>query len=180
MILETERLILRGWRDEDASGLFKYAKDDRVGPSAGWLPHKDEKYSKAVIRTVLSGAETYAICLKGTDEPIGSIGLTFRESKERGIPKDGAELGYWLGVPFWGQGIAFEAAKEILRHGFLDLGLKTIYCAYFEGNERSKKLQQKCGFKYHHTNKKTHVIMLGEYRTEHINTISWGDWKMNN
>ena len=180
MILETERLILRGWRDEDASSLFKYARDERVGLPAGWAPHKDERYSRAVIRTILAREETYAICLKGTDEPIGSIGLMFRDSEDRGIPSDSAELGYWLGVPFWGQGIAYEAVKELLRHGFVDLGLSTIYCGYFEGNERSKKLQQKCGFKYHHTNKKTHVIMLDEIRTEHINTISWGDWKRDN
>ena len=177
MVLETERLILRGWRDTDASSLFKYAKDERVGPPAGWAPHSDENYSKAVIRTILAKDETYAICLKGTDEPIGSIGLMFRDSDERGIPDNTAELGYWLGVPFWGRGIAFEAAKEILRHGFEDLKLDTIYCGYFEGNERSKKLQQKCGFKYHHTNSKTRVIMLDEIRTEHINTISRADWR---
>ena len=68
MILETARLILRGWKDEDASSLFKYASDKRVGPAAGWIPHKDENYSRAVIRVVFSGPEVYAICLKGREE----------------------------------------------------------------------------------------------------------------
>ena len=76
MILETKRLILRGWRDEDAPSLFNYARDDRVGPMAGWLPHRDVAYSKAVIRTILSGDETYAICLKERNgEPKGVLAL---------------------------------------------------------------------------------------------------------
>ncbi len=177
MILETERLILRGWRDEDASSLFKYASDERVGPAAGWLPHKDEKYSRAVIRTILSKDETYAICLKGTDEPIGSVGLILEGSPERPLDLMEAELGYWLGVPFWGQGIATEAAKEMLRHGFEDLKLKRIFAGYFQGNNKSKKVQQKCGFRHHHTNTMCRVIMLGETRIEHINAISFEDWQ---
>ena len=147
MILETERLLLRGWKDEDASSLFKYASDKRVGPSAGWLPHRDENYSRAVIRTIFAGPETYAICLKGReDEPIGSIGLTLEGSTERPLAAGEAELGYWVGVPFWGRGIATEASAEMIRHGFEDLGLKRMFCAYFQGNDRSKRVQEKCGF----------------------------------
>ena len=178
MILETERLILRGWRDDDAASLFKYAKDERVGPPAGWLPHKDVKYSRAVIRTILSKKETYAICLKGTDEPIGSVGLILDGSPERPLEDRQAELGYWVGVPFWGQGIATEAAKEMIRHGFEDLKLSTIFCGYFQGNNKSKKVQQKCGFTHHHTNTMSRVIMLGETRIEYINSISFEDWRM--
>ncbi len=178
MILETDRLILRGWRDEDAPSLFKYASDERVGPSAGWLPHKDERYSRAIIRTIFSVKEVYAICLKGGEnEPIGSIGLTLKGSPERPIDDGMAELGYWVGVPFWGQGIAPEAAKEMIRHGFEDLGLKGIYCAYFHGNDRSMRVQQKCGFKYHHTNIESKVLMLGETRVEHFGFLSEEDWK---
>ncbi|RKM62232.1 N-acetyltransferase [Butyrivibrio sp. CB08] len=178
MILETRRLILRGWRDEDASSLFKYASDKRVGPAAGWLPHKDENYSRAVIRTIFAGPEIYAICYKGKeDEPIGSIGLTLEGSPERPLEEGAAELGYWVGVPFWGQGIATEASKEMIRHGFEDLSMQKIYCAYFDGNERSKKVQQKCGFTYHHTNPECKVIMLGETRIEHVNLMTFLEWE---
>lgn len=178
MILETQRLILRGWRDEDAPSLFKYAKDDRVGPIAGWPPHKDERYSRAIIRTVFSQKEVFAICLKGRDdEPIGSVGLTLEGSEERPLESGMAELGYWIGVPFWGQGIAPEAASEMIRHGFEDIGLKGIYCAYFQGNERSRRVQQKCGFTHHHTNTRCKVLMLNEIRTEYINFLSYEVWK---
>ena len=178
MILETPRLILRGWKDEDASSLFKYASDKRVGPSAGWPPHRDENYSRAVIRTIFSNPETYAICLKGMEEePIGSIGLTLKGSPERPLEDNEAELGYWVGVPFWNQGIATEAAKEIIRHGFTDLNLMRIFCAYFKGNNRSKKVQEKLGFKYHHTNDCCKLLMLKETRVEYVNSLTAIEWE---
>ena len=177
-ILETERLILRGWRDEDAPSLFKYASDERVGPSAGWLPHVDENYSRAVIRTIFAKEEVYAICLKGSgNEPVGSIGLTLDGSVERPLNKKEAELGYWIGYPYWGRGLVTEAAKEMLRHGFDDLGLNRILCGCFEGNIRSKKVQEKCGFKHLYTNETSHVIMLGETRIEHISAITRDEYE---
>ena len=176
MILETDRLILRGWRDEDASSLFELAKDDRVGPAAGWPVHKDVAYSRAVIRTVFGKRETYAICFKGSDEPIGSIGFTLKGSPERPLDPGSAELGYWVGTSFWGQGIATEAAREMIRHGFMDLGLKRIYCCYFEGNHKSKKVQLKCGFRPHHVNTQCKVLLLNETRVEHINFLDKNDW----
>ena len=169
---------MRGWRDDDAPSLVKYAKDIRVGSPAGWLPHKDEAYSRAVIRTVLAKHEIYAICLKAMDEEvIGSIGLTLEGTEERPLESWSAELGFWVGVPFWGQGIVTEAAKEILRHAFEDLCLDKVYCAYFDGNERSKRVQEKCGFTYHHTNPKTRVLQFDETRIEHVNVITFEQWR---
>ena len=179
MILETDRLILRGWSDKDAPGLFKYARDERVALSCGWLPHKNEAYSRAVIRTVLSRDEQYAICIKGKeDSPIGSIGLSFIEIPGRNRSDKEGELGFWVGVPFWGNKIAPEAARELMRHGFEDLGLEGIYCAYFEGNERSRRVQVNLGFTYHHTNTESRVPMLGETRTEYVNLMSKQQWFM--
>lgn len=170
MILDTDRLFLRSWNDSDAESLYKYASDERVGPIAGWLPHKDIAYSRAVIRAVLSRAERYAICLKNNgNELVGSIGLSVHDKE--------AELSYWVGVPFWGQGIAPEAVNEILRHGFEDLCLDIIYCGYFDGNIRSKRVQEKCGFEYHHTDENVEIIMLGETRVEHISAITRGQWQ---
>ena len=73
MTLETERLILRPWSEDDAGELYKYAKDIDVGPMAGWPVHTSVENSREIIRTVLSAPETYAVCLKETGKPIGSI-----------------------------------------------------------------------------------------------------------
>ena len=74
-MLETQRLILRKWTEEDAESLFEYAKDPEVGPITGWPPHKNVEESKNVIRNVLNGAECYAICRKENNIAIGSIEL---------------------------------------------------------------------------------------------------------
>ena len=83
MVLITERLILRPWEDGDAADLYPYAKDERVGPMAGWAPHKDEKDSLTIIRTVLSQPETYAVVPKETGRPVGSVGIHKKERRKR-------------------------------------------------------------------------------------------------
>lgn len=171
-VLETERLILRGWRDEDAASLFKYASDEHIGPMAGWPVHRTMEYSRAFLRTVYAKDEYYAICLKGEDNPIGSIGLTLVGTATRPLGNGEAEMGYWVGYPYWGRGIAPEAAKELIRHGFEDLSLDRIFCGYFHGNDNSRRVQEKCGFVNHHTNKESVVFMLGETRVEHISVIT--------
>lgn len=110
-IIETSRLILRRWADEDAESLFRYAKDPAVGPAAGWPPHTSVKNSLEIIRTVFSEPETYAIVLKSTAEPIGAIGIV---SDANRYPEGEAEIGYWMGKTHWGNGYMTEAAKALV------------------------------------------------------------------
>ena len=72
--METERLILRPWRESDADALFKYASDPDVGPRAGWPPHQSVQESLELIRTVFSGEGMWAVELKETSEAIGCVG----------------------------------------------------------------------------------------------------------
>ncbi|MEG0857002.1 MAG: GNAT family N-acetyltransferase [Terrisporobacter sp.] len=176
MILETSRLILRPWKEEDAEALYKYAKDPRIGPMAGWPVHSDVKNSEQIIKEVLSEEENYAITLKGEDSPIGCIGLMIGEKSNIFIGNDDGEVGYWIGVPYWGQGLIPEAVNELMRHGFEDLYLRMIWCGYFEGNEKSKRVQEKCGFSYHHTEKDKKWPLTNDIRTEHINCITKEQW----
>ena len=70
-MIETSRLILRPWQDEDAASLFRYASDSDIGPIAGWPPHTSVEHSLEIIRTVFSAPEVYAVVLKDTGEPVG-------------------------------------------------------------------------------------------------------------
>ena len=72
--METERILLRLWRDDDAATLFKYASNPDVGPRAGWPPHKSVEESTEIIRTVFHNDTTWAIELKARGEVIGCIG----------------------------------------------------------------------------------------------------------
>ncbi len=171
MTLETERLLLRPWREEDAASLYKYAKDERIGPTAGWPTHTDVENSREIIRTILSAEETYAICHKDSDEPIGSVGLIIGNRSNLGIAVNEAEVGYWIGVPFWGQGLVTEAVRELIRHAFEDLNIRRLWGGYFDGNTRSQRVFEKCGFEYHHSNENVYWSEMDYIKTEHIMTL---------
>ncbi len=174
MVLTTERLILRQWEDSDAEQLYEYAKDPDVGPIAGWPAHKSIEESREVIRNILSAEETYALVLKETGSPVGSIGL-HRNDLAKG--EDEAELGFWLGVPYWGRGLVPEAAWEILRHAFENLKLARVWCGYYDGNAKSKRVQEKLGFRYQWTTDDVPVPQMGETRKGHVNLLTKDQWE---
>ena len=176
MILKTPRLILRPWQETDAESLYEYAKNPNVGPIAGWPPHKDLEESLNIIRTVFGGAECYAICLKEDNRAIGAIELKLNGTTDMTDRDDECELGYWIGQPFWGNGYMPEAAKELLRHGFEDLDMKTIWCGYYDGNSKSKRVQEKVGFLYHHTCDEVPVPLMNEIRVGHTNYMTKTRW----
>ena len=178
MTLETKRLILRPWEESDAESLYEYAKDPRVGPIAGWPVHTGVENSREIIETVLSLPETYAVCLKEDNIAIGSIGLLIGEKSNIGLPDTEGEIGFWVGVPFWGKGIIPEATREIVRHAFEDLHLETLWCGYFDGNDKSRRAQEKCGFVYQRTEKDIHWKLMDDIRTEHITRLTREEWKL--
>lgn len=177
MIFETERTILRPWEESDAEECFKYAKDPLVGPICGWPVHTSIEQSRQVIKGILSGPETYAIVWKETGLPIGSIGLHFNCDLAK--EDDECELGYWLGVPYWGRGIVPKAAREMLRHAFEDLGLARVWCGCFEGNEKSKRVQEKLGFRYQWTSEDVPVPQMGETRRGYVSCMTKEEWRRN-
>ena len=176
-VLETQRLILRPWREDDAADLYHYAKDPRVGPAAGWAVHKDEADSLHILRTVLMNDEnaanevTWAVTLKGSDQPVGSIGIFPSEvSLGEGEP----EIGYWIGVPFWGQGYIPEAVRVLLRRCF-EKGAERVLCSHFAGNEKSRGVIEKCGFQYRCT-QDWFVPAFNETRKALYYSVSREDW----
>ena len=178
MILTTDRLVLRPWEESDAESLYEYAKDDRVGPIAGWPVHTSVENSRDIIRDILSAPGTFAVCLKEDGKAIGSIGLMMGEHSNIGLPDNEAEIGYWIGVPFWGRGLIPEAVREIIRYAFEDLQLETLWCGYFEGNDKSKRVQEKCGFTYQYTNTDAEWVMMMDRRTEHISRLTREEWML--
>lgn len=171
-VIGTRRLILRPWEDADAPDLYEYAKDPRVGPAAGWPPHTSVENSLEIIRGVLSQPETYAVVLRATGRPVGSVGIMRTGSAQMSDTE--AEIGYWIGVPYWGQGLIPEAVRALLRRCFEELGCTGVWCGYFDGNGKSRRVQEKCGFTYHHT--EVDKEWLGARRTEHYTHISREEW----
>lgn len=148
MILETPRLILRPFVPEDAGDLYDYARDPRVGPPAGWPPHKNEEESLEIIRTVFAAPNVFAMELKETGRVVGSVGLTGRHpvGEHPDCPDD--EAGYSLRADLWGKGLMPEAMNSVLEYSFTELAMQRIWCGHAAGNWRSARVIQKCGFHY--------------------------------
>ena len=145
-MMETDRIILRPWQEDDAEALFKWASDPEVGPRAGWPPHKSVEESREIIRTLFGGEGMWAVVLKETGTPIGCVGYLPSSSSNLQITDDECEVGYWIARPYWGQGICTEALRLIINHCIREKGFKVLWGDYFPENPASGKVMEKCGF----------------------------------
>jgi RimJ/RimL family protein N-acetyltransferase len=158
--LETDRLRLRAFTVDDAPLVRELAGAREVAATTLNVPHPyEEGMAEAWIAThapayAADEIATFAITLAGTGELIGSIGLRIGRSHAR------AELGYWIGVPYWGRGYATEAAVAIIAFGFEELRLNRIYAQHMVGNPASGRVMQKAGMRHEGTLRQ-HVTKFG-------------------
>lgn len=143
--IETKRLILRDFSQEDLNDLFAYAQSDKVGPMAGWKPHDSIEESQKILNMFIEGKEVWAIELKENHKLIGSIGL--HKDAKRNNPKS-AMLGYVLSEEAWGKGFMIEASRAILNFGFNEDDLTLISVYHFPFNKQSESVIKNLGFKY--------------------------------
>lgn len=146
--LNTDRLTLREWKESDSEDLYEYAKNEMVGPRAGWKTHKSQEQSKAIIKSFIKENEVYAIVLNEENKVVGSIGLHKRKPNESLSYLNQREIGYVLNPQYWGREIIPEAVNCLTKFGFEELDLDLIWCGYFDENYNSKKVIDKCGFKF--------------------------------
>lgn len=143
--LETNRLFLRAFKEEDIIDFYNYAKVPGVGEAAGWTHHKSIDESKKILDMFLKGNHTLALVYKATNKVIGSLGL---EKPSVETPDKSVEFGFVLSKDYWNQGIMTEAVKSMINYTFNNLDVDCIFCGYFEENVKSKRVQEKCGFEF--------------------------------
>ena len=145
--LETERLVLRQLRDEDAVALSRYGNNFDIARMTGSFPHPFPLISaefkilhlKAQHRRGL--AYPYAITEKGNESMIGIVDL-FRRAET-----DDLEFGYWIGEPFWGKGFASEACRGLMAEADRHFGSTPLKAGVFSDNPASLRVLEKLGFK---------------------------------
>lgn len=161
--LETERLILRKTRQNDAESMFKnWANDERVTKYLTWAPYESvEQLETTYHKFLLENKDKpdfydWKIELKEIGEPIGSIGVVqLREDVEAAV------IGYCLGYNWWHKGIMSEAFKEIIRFLFEDVGLNRIESYHDSRNPHSGDVMKKCGLVYEGTARQADKNMQG-------------------
>ncbi|MCD8134154.1 MAG: GNAT family N-acetyltransferase [Clostridiales bacterium] len=108
---------------------------------------------------------------------IGVIELKLNGHTDMTDKDDECELVYWIGRPFWGNGYMPEAARELIRHEFEDLSMSVIWCGYYDGNNKSKRVQEKYGFTWYRTTEDVEVPLMSEVHVGHTNILTREQWE---
>jgi RimJ/RimL family protein N-acetyltransferase len=149
--LTTERLLLRPFTGDDAGRVAELLQRPEIaamtlnisypypeGAAASWIASHPDASARGE-------AFTWAVCHREDRVLLGAIGLHIDDRHRRG------EIGYWLGVPYWNQGIMTEAARTVIDYGFTDLALNRIQATYLPGNPGSGRVMEKAGMAYEGT-----------------------------
>ncbi len=146
--LDTERLVLRPLRDEDAPIIQKLAGDRRIAETTLTMPHPYEVHmAEAFVAAQRASyakgvAETFAVTLRADGSFVGINGITVDPAHGR------AEIGYWVAVPCWGKGYGHEAARALLDHEFSTRDFRRIHGQVYRGNQASRRILEKLGMTY--------------------------------
>ena len=162
--LETDRLILRKMLVSDAEDVYAYSCRDDVTEFLTWTPHPTPAYTADYLRYLgqrysVGDYFNWAVVEKKSGRVIGSCGFTRFD-----FPNDSGEIGYVFHPDFGGRGYATEAAREVLRFGFVALKLHRIEAKYLKGNERSGLLLERLGMSFEGERREA-MLVKGAYRT---------------
>ena len=148
--IETDRLILRAFVQTDLDDFFEYASVEGTGEMAGWHHHQDKQKSQEILDLFISEDKTFAVCLKESGKVIGSLGVEKYGMEDKLTEFDGyrgREIGYVLSRDYWGRGLMTEAVRAVIDYLFNECDLDFLTCGYYDFNSRSRRVQEKCGFK---------------------------------
>lgn len=174
--LTTDRLTLDRFTDADVPRLVELCSDWKIAETTLRIPHpytaRDARdWLKFDAQRVADGlVYSFAIRLSGTNELIGNIRINPDAQHRR------AEIGYWVGVPYWGKGYCSEAGREVIRFGFEEVGLNAITCGYFVGNTASQRVMEKLGIPCEGV-RKQHYFRHDRYIDLAVGTLLRSEWE---
>lgn len=146
--METPRLLLRRWKPLDFQAFLHFAGDPEVMLPAGSKPAQGLQEAETQFHRALRDEGCYALVLKGTGEPIGKI--KFQEDLRR-FRVNSLSIGYELARAYWGRGLMAEALSAMVEEAFRRRGVEVLAISHFAQNQRSRRVIEKCGFRYEGT-----------------------------
>ncbi len=173
--LETTRLKLRPYTESDIAELLPLIGASEVAATTLRIahPYTEQDAREFLVMAQESGKLWLAITRRTDGRLLGGIGLRVDDQHQH------AELGYWLGVPFWGMGYATEAAQEMLRYGFESLGLHRIFATHFKHNPASGRTLKKLGMRYEGCQRE-HLRKWAQFVDSELYGILRQEWKIPN
>jgi len=147
-ILETDRLILRPWKESDINDFYEYASEEGVGEMAGWRHHETIEISKCILKSFISEKNVFAIVYKENNKVIGSLGTHYSWANDEEQYKDLKikEIGYVISKDYWGKALTPEAVKAVINYCFEEIGLDALTVGHFISNDQSRRVIEKSGF----------------------------------
>ena len=146
--LHTPRLLVRTFRRSDIDRMLPLISAKEIAATTLRIPHPYTRDDAEQFLTYVEQeggkglAHRFAIVEKSSNDYCGNVGLHIEPEHSR------AELGYWIGLPYWGRGYATEAAQAVVAYGFRELRLNRIFATVFAGNAASRRVAQKAGLRY--------------------------------
>ena len=170
--LDTERLQIRPYSEADIPELLPLIGAREVAATTLRISHPyTEQDARGFLElTKEPGKLWLAITLRADARQIGGIGLRIERQQQH------AELGYWLGVAYWGKSYATEASREMLRYGFEDLGLHRIFASHFKHNPASGRILKKIGMQYEGCQRE-HLLKWGQFVDSELYGILRREWE---
>ncbi len=160
-MITTERLLLRAYTPADAPAMLRLINVREVALNTLRIPHpysaeEAERWTSNHEERIKNGDHAFAVTLRATRELVGTVGLHIKSENDR------AEIGYWIGIPYWGKGYATEAAAAVMRFCFETFPINRIFAMHFGRNPASGRVLQKIGMRHEGTLRQ-HLKKWGEY-----------------
>jgi len=148
--LETGRLILRPWQENDLTDFYEYASVPGVGEMAGWKHHESMEESQRILKGFIENKNVFAIIYRENQKAIGSLGLHYSWANDESVFKDLKlkEIGYVLSREYWGKGLMPEAVKAVIDFCFYKCRMEALTIGHFSCNSQSRRVIEKCGFQF--------------------------------
>lgn len=168
--LETERLVLRRMKPDDYADMYEYARRKDVTEYLLWEPHPDRKTTHRYLYYIQDRYKAgeffdWAVILKEENKMIGTVGFS-RIDEANSL----AEVGYVINPVYHGNGYAPEALLEVMMFGFMELNLHRIEAKFMHGNDRSRRVMEKCGMRYEGCARDS-MYVKGDFRSIHTYSI---------
>ena len=144
-LLQTERLVMRAFDENDAVDVYAFGHSETVGRMAGFTPHQTLEDSRRMVQAFIVSGAVWAIVEKRTGHVIGFVSLHKDDGR---YTANARKLGYTLAEEAWGQGYATETCRELIRYAFEELDCQVLSVTHFPFNQKSKRVIKKLGFAY--------------------------------
>lgn len=170
--LTTDRLVLRAFRADDAPDVQRLVSAREIALNTLSIPHPYPEGAAAQWIGTHEGSvddHPFAITLRGDGLVVGCVGIRFHPDHDRG------ELGYWIGVPYWGAGYATEASRAVIGWAFETCNLNRIFAEHFTRNPASGAVMRRLGMQYEGLLRQ-HVRKWDEYCDVAIYSILRSEW----